>query len=136
MGIFESLENLEISEECFNDIMNMVEKLLSEDLEATAERKYGYGSPQAKKASKVGSDAWEYAQNYFKNKGADHDLSTNNDKGQEARDEQMEKHGRLETYIKNTYDRLHNPEADKIKADKAYDRHIGNELRKKGIKIS
>lgn len=30
MGIFESLENLNVSEECFDDIMNMVEELLSE----------------------------------------------------------------------------------------------------------
>ena len=136
MDIFESLENLNVSEECFDEIMDMVEQLLAEDLEATAEKKYGYGSPQAKKAKQVGSDAWEYAQNYFKNKGADHDLSTNNDKGQDARDEQMEKQGRLKTYIKNLSDRLNNPDADKINADRAYDRHIGNELRKKGIKIS
>ena len=30
MDIFESLENLNVSEECFDDIMNMVEELLSE----------------------------------------------------------------------------------------------------------
>ena len=34
MNIFESLENLEISEECFNEIMDMVEELLSEGREA------------------------------------------------------------------------------------------------------
>ena len=30
MNIFESLENLEISEECFNEIMDIVEEILSE----------------------------------------------------------------------------------------------------------
>lgn len=31
MNIFESLENLNVSEECFDEILNMVEELLSED---------------------------------------------------------------------------------------------------------
>ena len=31
MNIFESLENLQVSEECFNDIIEVVEKLLLED---------------------------------------------------------------------------------------------------------
>lgn len=30
MNIFESLENLNVSEECFNDIMGIVEKLITE----------------------------------------------------------------------------------------------------------
>jgi hypothetical protein len=32
MDIFESLENLEVSEECFNNIMDIVEEILSEDI--------------------------------------------------------------------------------------------------------
>ena len=32
MNIFESLENLNVSEECFDDIMGIVEELLSEDV--------------------------------------------------------------------------------------------------------
>ena len=32
MNIFESLENLNVSEECFDDIMGIVEELLSEDI--------------------------------------------------------------------------------------------------------
>lgn len=32
MDIFESLENLNVSEECFDEIMDMVEELLSEDI--------------------------------------------------------------------------------------------------------
>ena len=32
MSIFESLENLNVSEECFDDIMGIVEELLSEDI--------------------------------------------------------------------------------------------------------
>lgn len=31
MNIFENLENLQVSEECFNDIIEVVEKLLLED---------------------------------------------------------------------------------------------------------
>jgi hypothetical protein len=31
MNIFENLENLQVSEECFNDIMGIVEEILSED---------------------------------------------------------------------------------------------------------
>lgn len=41
MGIFESLENLNVSEECFDDILSIVEELLSEDLEDTAWRLHG-----------------------------------------------------------------------------------------------
>ena len=32
MDIFESLENLNVSEECFNEIMGLVEELLNEDI--------------------------------------------------------------------------------------------------------
>lgn len=32
MDIFESLENLEVSESCFDDIMSMVEECINEDL--------------------------------------------------------------------------------------------------------
>ena len=39
MDIFESLENLEISEECFNDIMDIVEEILSESTDEYIKRK-------------------------------------------------------------------------------------------------
>lgn len=38
MNIFESLESLNVSEECFNDIMGIVEEILSEDVEETKKR--------------------------------------------------------------------------------------------------
>lgn len=41
MDIFENLENLEVSETCFNDIMGIVEEILSEDLPNYIIKKYG-----------------------------------------------------------------------------------------------
>ena len=38
MNIFESLENLNVSEECFNDIMDIVEEIINEDAEETKRR--------------------------------------------------------------------------------------------------
>ena len=38
MDIFESLENLNVSEECFEEIMDMVEELLSEDIYHTIDK--------------------------------------------------------------------------------------------------
>lgn len=38
MNIYESLENLNVSEECFEDIMGIVEELLSESLYSQAEK--------------------------------------------------------------------------------------------------
>lgn len=38
MNIFENLENLQVSEECFDEIMGLVEELLSEDIVSTANR--------------------------------------------------------------------------------------------------
>ena len=39
MNIFESLENLNVSEECFDDIMGIVEELLSEDIKSEVYKK-------------------------------------------------------------------------------------------------
>jgi hypothetical protein len=39
MDIFESLENLNVSEECFDDIMGIVEDLLSEDIKSEIHKK-------------------------------------------------------------------------------------------------
>ena len=39
MNIFESLENLNVSEECFDDIINIVEELLDENIKTTIYRK-------------------------------------------------------------------------------------------------
>ena len=41
MGIFESLENLNVSEECFDEIMDIVEELLSEDIYDYIQKKHG-----------------------------------------------------------------------------------------------
>ena len=43
MDIFESLENLNVSEECFDEIMDMVEGLLSESLKQEISKKAGNG---------------------------------------------------------------------------------------------
>ena len=48
MNIFENLENLNISEKCFNDIMNIVEYIL-EDYKSFKEQKQEDGSSQAYK---------------------------------------------------------------------------------------
>ena len=40
-NIFESLENLNVSEECFNDIMGIVEELLSENIRDAIIAKHG-----------------------------------------------------------------------------------------------
>lgn len=41
MNIFENLEELNISEECFNDIMSIVEEVINEDLPNYIIKKYG-----------------------------------------------------------------------------------------------
>jgi hypothetical protein len=41
MDIFGSLENLPVSEECFDDIMNMVEKYINETAEQAIVKKHG-----------------------------------------------------------------------------------------------
>ena len=57
MNIFESLENLPVSEECFDDIMGIVEELLNEDLHHYIQKKYNEKIENARKkeyAPKVG----------------------------------------------------------------------------------
>ena len=41
MDIFESLENLNVSEECFGDIIRIVEDIVSEDIKSAIVKKYG-----------------------------------------------------------------------------------------------
>jgi hypothetical protein len=50
MDIFESLENLNVSEECFNDIINIVEDLLNEEdsLDDGSHIRKRYGKPEYK----------------------------------------------------------------------------------------
>ena len=50
MNIFESLENLNVSEECFNDIMDIVEDLLNEEdsLDDGSHIRKRYGEPEYK----------------------------------------------------------------------------------------
>lgn len=40
MDIFESLESLNVSEECFDDIVTMVEAMLNEDIFSAIKQKY------------------------------------------------------------------------------------------------
>ena len=54
MDIFESLENLNVSEECFNDIVGLVEELLSEDIvDSVLKHTEGDDSKRAKLLNKV-----------------------------------------------------------------------------------
>lgn len=41
MDILENLENLPVSEECFDDIIDIIEELLSEDIKTAISKKYG-----------------------------------------------------------------------------------------------
>ena len=54
MNIFESLENLNISEECFDDILSMVELILNEEdsLDDGSHIRRKYGNPEYKKDEK------------------------------------------------------------------------------------
>ena len=46
MDIFESLENLNISEECFNDILALVEEYVNEIWSGTSKSKWNYEDPE------------------------------------------------------------------------------------------
>lgn len=48
MNIFESLESLNVSEKCFNDIISIIEELLSEDVYHEILNKYGRPEYNAK----------------------------------------------------------------------------------------
>ena len=58
MDVFESLENLNVSEECFDSIMGIVEEIISENIYQDIEDKWGKakyttkGRPQNKAAKK------------------------------------------------------------------------------------
>ena len=49
MDIFESLENLNVSEECFNDIMDMVESIISETKKESKEKRDKWMADQMSK---------------------------------------------------------------------------------------
>ena len=98
MDIFENLENLNVSEECFDEIMGIVEALLSEDLAEKTKEKYGADSPQYYKADDLWDKAWTQAQKYFAAKGANHDLSTRRDIGQDKHVENEVKRGKVPSY--------------------------------------
>ena len=53
MNIFESLENLPVSEECFEEIMGIVEEILSEGLVGEIKRKHG--EPEYKYSKETGT---------------------------------------------------------------------------------
>ena len=77
--LFKSLSE-SVSEECYNEILNMVEKVIARDLETLAAQRYGQESPQFEKAKELGGAAYKQGQKFF---GPKHDLSTNNDRGVE-----------------------------------------------------
>ena len=56
MDIFESLENLEISEECFNDIMDIVEEILGESTWNQIEKVHGTYGPSNYKLYQAARD--------------------------------------------------------------------------------
>ena len=57
MDIFESLENLPISEECFEEIMGLVEEVINE---VSAEKIQGTANQRAYDAGKAGSFQFNY----------------------------------------------------------------------------
>ena len=104
-----------VSESLYNEIINRV----YEDLSSLAQKKWGYGSAKSNKADDLWNKAYDQAQNYFSSKGANHDLSTNNDKGVDKFDEdrlkKVEKRekGRTEYLKKNIQDLLKGENATK-----------------------
>ena len=61
MNIFESLENLQVSEECFNDIIRIVEKLITEaDNENNNENSEGNDEPANLEAHKIRKEINDY----------------------------------------------------------------------------
>jgi hypothetical protein len=56
MNIFESLENLNVSEECFDEIMELVEELLSEKVQDTIDKKYDMNPEKGQFYSKAYQD--------------------------------------------------------------------------------
>jgi hypothetical protein len=56
MDIFESLENLEVSEACFNDLMNIVEEIINELKDTTIAKVYNKRYGQYKDASLAARD--------------------------------------------------------------------------------
>ena len=80
MDIFESLENLQVSEECFDEIIGIVEEILSEDIVSKVidKNKAKYGDKirhtvgalaLAKDLEKVGTTKFKEHENSAKNKG-------------------------------------------------------------------
>jgi hypothetical protein len=65
MDIFESLENLPVSEECFDEIMGIVEDLINETIYDAIDKKYGKGENKTLRkkaianANKEMSAAWQ-----------------------------------------------------------------------------
>ena len=57
MDIFESLENLNVSEECFEDIINIVECYLSEDTVSYIEKNYSPYDPKGQRLMSKAEDA-------------------------------------------------------------------------------
>ena len=132
MNIFESLENLNVSEECFNDLYFMIR----EDLETMAVKKYGQNSKQRHKAADIADKAYGQAQEYFSKKGANHDLSQKNDKNAWNTIDKIDNRGEYALDHKLDYeeDPSHKEQLELAQVDRARDRHIGNEIRKKGLK--
>lgn len=65
MDIFESLENLEISEECFDEIMDMVEEIIDETNKEKIQKTLDV---RAYNAGRADGNQWHHGQKSNKNK--------------------------------------------------------------------
>ena len=104
MSIFENLENLEVSESCFNDILDIVEELLSEgnhlyNIVNRHAEKRGYLVPnylklKGKALSLPGTNDVSYSNGELQFHG-DMDKNKSSDElGQERNDRRHEEHGK------------------------------------------
>ena len=83
MNIFESLENLNVSEECFNDIMGIVEELLSEgsNLVKAVDRAYDKGRINLSKNIELREKAYKIPSSDDYHYNDNGELDTSNVKG-------------------------------------------------------
>ena len=63
MDIFENLENLIISEDCFNDIMDIVEEIINEYIDRKEKMKRAAERSISGRIAKVGEKTREYEKN-------------------------------------------------------------------------
>ena len=61
MSIFESLENLNVSEECFNDIVEIVEEIINELKISTVDSAFDKRAEEKDKKDEENDKAWQEA---------------------------------------------------------------------------